>query len=206
MCNQQTIFCALKGGYNAFASGHVQSISMRKNSTHCFYKGIFLTTMKDKSYTVLCSIQLASKEIDYVQCNCPAGVSQSCIHLSALLHACECLFTTLCTVLLAKMAAGESKTSLECTWVKPSKHKVTATCATDLHYVKHEYGNKRKRKSTCSDFDPRPPTKHDVSTAEQGRKILADGLKGSSTCSEVVHDNIPLMIITIYVLFKDVHY
>ena len=88
-------FRAFKGGYNAFASGHVQSISMCKNTTHCFYKGNGLPTVKkDKSYTVLCLIQLSSKNIDYVQCNCPAGLNRSCIHLSALLHAFEYLFTT----------------------------------------------------------------------------------------------------------------
>ena len=84
------------------------------------------------------------------------------------------------------MAAGESKTSIECTWVKPRKRKVAATCATDLHYVKHEYGTKCKRKSTCNDFDPRPPSKHDISTAKEGKKMLIDGLKGSSTCAELV--------------------
>ena len=180
-------FRALKGGYNAFASGHFQSISMCKNATHCFYKGIVLPTMKkDKSYTVLCSIQLSSKKIDGVQCNCPAGLSQSCIHLSALLHAIECLFTMPRTTLLAKMAAGESKTSLECTWVKPRKRKVAATCATELHYVKLEYGTKRKGKSTSSDFDPRPPSKRGVSAVEDGRKILVEGLKASRTCAELV--------------------
>ena len=88
--------------------------------------------------------------------------------------------------MLAKMAAGESKTSLECTWVKPRKRKVAATCATDLQYVKHEYGTKRKRKSTRNDFDPRPPSKCGVSTVEDGKKILVDGLKGSRTCAELV--------------------
>ena len=122
----------------------------------------------------------------YIQCNCPAGLSQSCIHLSALLYAVECLFTTPRTVLLAKMAAGESKTSLECTWVKPRKRKVAATCATDLQYVKHEYGTKRKRKSTCNNFDPRPPSKRGVSTVEDGKKILVDGLNGSRICAELV--------------------
>ena len=43
-------FRALKGGYNAFASGHVQSISMCKNATHCFYKGIVLPTIKATLY------------------------------------------------------------------------------------------------------------------------------------------------------------
>lgn len=135
---------------------------------------------------MLCSIPLSSKKIDYVQCNCPAGLSQSCIHLSALLHAVECLFITPCPALLAKMAARESKASLECTWVKPRKHKVATTCATNLHYVKHEYGTKRKPKSTSSDFDPRPPSKRDISTAEEGQRILKDGLKGSNTSAELV--------------------
>ena len=61
---------------------------------------------KDKTYTVLCSIQLSSMKTDCVQCKCPAGLSQSGIHLSALLYALECLFTTQHTAVMAKMAAG----------------------------------------------------------------------------------------------------
>ena len=35
-------------------------------------------------------------------------------------------------------------------------------------------------------FDPQPPGKRGVSTVEDGRKILVDGLKGSRTCAELV--------------------
>ena len=141
---------------------------------------------KDKVYTVLCSIHFTHNKVDCVQCNCPAGTSQSCVHLSALLHALECLFTTPRTAIMAGMAVGESRTSLDCMWLKPRRRKVAATCATDISYIKHEYGTKRKQRSTKSDFDPRPPYKRDLTTANKGKQILSDGLKGSGTCAELV--------------------
>jgi len=139
-------FRALKAGYNMFASGHVQSIYMATDASHCFYKAVVLPSMKkDKTYTVLCAITLTSTEVDCVRCTCPAGESQSCVHLSALLHALECLFEAPHKAILVGTAVGESKTSFECMWAKPRKRKVPATCASDLRYVKHEYGRKRKR-------------------------------------------------------------
>ena len=39
-------FRALKVGYNLFASGYVQSVSMCRSTSHCFYKGTVLPTMK----------------------------------------------------------------------------------------------------------------------------------------------------------------
>ena len=88
-------FRALKTGYNLFASGHVQSIHMCTNMSYCFYKAAVLPSMKkEKPYNVLCAIHLASKEVHCAHCSCPAGESQSCVHLSAMLHALECLFET----------------------------------------------------------------------------------------------------------------
>ena len=55
---------SLKMGYNLFASGHVQSIYMAKNTSCCFYKAVVLPTMKkDKCYTVLCAISFSTKKI-----------------------------------------------------------------------------------------------------------------------------------------------
>ena len=180
-------FRTLKAGYNMFASGHVQSIHMYTVASHCFYKAVVLPSMKkDKTYTVLCAITLNSTKLDIVHCNCPAGESQSCVHLSALLHALERLFEAPRKAILVGTAVGESKTSLECMWVKPRKRKVPATCADTLHYVKHEYGRKRKRHSTDFDFDPRQPTKRNAATVEAGRQIFLAGLKDSGTCAELL--------------------
>ena len=113
-------FRALKTGYNLFASGHVQSIHMCTNMSYCFYKAAVLPSMKkEKPYNVLCAIHLASKEVHCAHCSCPAGESQSCVHLSAMLHALECLFETPYKAILVGTAVGESKTSFECTWLKP---------------------------------------------------------------------------------------
>ena len=88
---------------------------MCNKATHYFYKGMVLPTMKkDKLYTVLCSIGLSCRKVDCVQCNCPVGSSQSCVHLSAVFHALECLFITPHTTMMAGVAVGESRTSLEC--------------------------------------------------------------------------------------------
>ena len=153
-------FRALKAGYNMFASGHVQSVHMLMNASHCFYKAVVLPSMKkDKAYTVKCAIKRTQIKIECVHCDCPAGESQSCVHLSALLHALECLFED-SNKQKAATAAGESRTSMECKWVKGRKRKVPATAADELHYVKHEYGKKSKRCATKSDFDPRPPNKN----------------------------------------------
>ena len=115
-------FHALNAGYNMFASGHVQSIHMTTDASHCFYKGVVLPSMKkDKIYTVLCAVTLTSTEVDCVHCSCPTGESQSCVYLSALLHALDCLFEAPRKTILVGTAVGESKTSLECMWAKPRK-------------------------------------------------------------------------------------
>ena len=182
-------FRALKSGYTLFASGHVQSIHMYTDALYCFYKAVVLPSMKkDKTYTVLCAIGMASRLIKRVQCSCPAGDSQSCVHLSAMLHALECLFETPRKSALVGIAVGESKTSFECTWVKPRKRKIPPTCAESLKYVKHEYGKKTKRKCSDAHFDPRPPNVRNVAIVEEGRQILIAGLKGSGTCAELLLD------------------
>ena len=107
------------------------------------------------------------------------------MHLSALLHALECLFEDPYKDLVGT-AVGESRTSLECKWVKPRKCKVPAPCADDLDYIKHENGKKRRRNATKSDFDPRPPARRDSSTTEAGKEILCNGLKRSGTCAELM--------------------
>ena len=103
-----------------------------------------------------------------------------------MLHALECLFETPHKAILVGTALGESKTSFECTWLKPRKRKIEATCADVLHYIKHEYGKTPKRKSTDTDFHPRPPSKRSAATVEEGRQILALGLKGTGTCAELL--------------------
>ena len=179
-------FRALKTGYN-FASGHVQSIHMCADSSYCFCKAVVLPSMKkNTTYTVLCAVKLDSKRMECVKCTCPAGESQSCVHLSAMLHALECLFEAPRKAILVGTAVRESKTSFECTWVKPRKRKVPATCADSLHYFKHEYGKTCKRKLAETDFDPRPPSKRGAATVEAGRQILLAGLKGFGTCAELL--------------------
>ena len=139
----------------------------------------------DKLYTVICAIELASNQIINVKCSCPAGVSQSCVHVSAMLHAIECIFAYPNNN-QAALAAGESKTSYECSWMKPRSHKMEATCCTDLHYCKHEYGRASKKRKNNSDFDPRPPMMRSEGNVEAGRKSLVEGLKGLKTCAELL--------------------
>ena len=61
------------------------------------------------------------------------------VHLSALLHALECLHESPNTIFLAGSTVGEPKTSMQCMWLKPRKRKVQATSAHDLNNVKREY-------------------------------------------------------------------
>ena len=76
-------------------------------------------------------------------------------HLSALLYAFECLFTMPCSVLLANLAAGESKTSLEYSYLGKTKRiQGRSNLCHKSPLIKHEYGTKHKQKSTSSDFDP----------------------------------------------------
>lgn len=179
-------FCD-EAGYNMFVSGHVQSIYMSTDASHCLYKAVVLPNMKkDKTYTVLCAITLTSTEVNCVHCTCPAGESQSCVHLSVLLHALECLFEAPHKALLVGTAVGEFKTSFECMWAKPRKRKVPATCVSDLYHDKHGYGRKCKGEIVKPDFDPRPPNKRNAETTEAARQILIAGLKDSATCAELL--------------------
>lgn len=182
-------FRALKSGYNLFSSGHVRSIQILVDASFCYYKGAVLPSMKkDTVYTVFCAIKLSSKSIHCVKCSCPAAESQSCIHLSAILHALESLFASAQSgvATLAGIAVGESKTSFECSWLKPRKRKVPATRADNIQYIKHEYGKERKRKRTKIDFDPRPPNKRTDTTIEAAKSILISGLKGTGACAELM--------------------
>ena len=126
-------FRALKSGYNMFASGHVQSVKMATTESHILYKATNLPSMKkDKPYSTHCSIDFVKKKMASAFCSCPAGISESCVHISALLHALECLFESSKNSLLASSAIGESKTSQECAWLKPRQRKVSATLAVNL--------------------------------------------------------------------------
>jgi len=74
-------FHALKTGYTLFASGHVQSVQMAKSSQHVFFTRVCsLPSMKkDKTYTV--GIHTTKRKIVRAICTCPAGISESCVHL-----------------------------------------------------------------------------------------------------------------------------
>ena len=136
-------FRALRAGYNMFASGHVQSVKLATSWNYIFYKSsIFPSMKKNKPYTTTCTINGIARKIVRAQCTCPAGASESCVHVSALLHALECLFESQRNTRLAAFAAGESRTSQECIWLKPRARKVTPTCATDLMYAKQAFGKK----------------------------------------------------------------
>ena len=116
----------------------------------------------------MCAIDMTSRGIVHAVCTCPVGTNESCVHFSALLHALECLYESPKNALLAGSAVGEPKTSMQCTWLKPHKRKVPTTSA---HYVKHEYGKKRKRKSWTAVFDPRPPQARALATADSARQV-----------------------------------
>ena len=73
-----------------------------------YYKSTVLPSMKkDKTYTVMCAIDMTSRGIVHAVCTCPAGTSESCVHVSALLHALECLYESPKNALLAGSAVGE---------------------------------------------------------------------------------------------------
>ena len=69
-------FYALKAGYKMFTSGHVQSVHMFTDASHCLYKAVVLPSMKkDKAYTMKCAIKQTPVKIECVHCDCPAGES-----------------------------------------------------------------------------------------------------------------------------------
>lgn len=183
-------FRALKTGYNLFGSGHVQSVEMAVTPDHIHYKSSILPSMKkDKAYSTSLSISIKTKKLDRASCSCPAGSSESCVHVSALLHALECLFESSKNAMLVASAVGESRTSQRCAWLKPRARKVHATSATNLTYIKHEYGKKKRKTPPPSDFDPRPPSKRSSTTVDEARQKLRNGIKGSGICAELLLDN-----------------
>ena len=44
----------------------------------------------------------------------------------------------------------------------------------------------QQKKFTDADFDPKPPSERSATTVEEGRQILAYGLKGTETCAELL--------------------
>ena len=183
-------FRALKSGYTMFASGHVQSVQMAISDHYTFYKSkIYPSMKKDKPYDCDCCIDGAKRKIISAHCSCPAGISKSCVHVSALLHSLECLFENPRNSLLVASAVGESKTSQACEWLKPRKRKVDATRAADLLYVKHEYGKKKRKKPPPADFDPRPPTKRNAQSVEQAKCLLCASIKDSKVCADLLLNN-----------------
>lgn len=183
-------FRALKSGYNLFASGHVQSVKVAAVDGQVHYKSSILPSMKkDKAYSTSCSIDVKGKKIAHAHCSCPAGISESCVHVSALLHALECLFESPKNTQLVESAVGVSKTSQQCTWLKPRARKVSATRAMDITYVKHEYGKKKRKTPPPADFDPRPPSKRGSAILREARQKFCKSIKGSGICAELLLDS-----------------
>ena len=183
-------FRALKTGYNLFASGHVQSVQMATVGNYIFYKSKILPSMKkDKYYNSDCCIDVSKKKIVAAHCSCPVGVCESCVHVSALLHSLECLFESSKNSRLVASAVGESRTSQECSWLKPRLKKVAATCATDIVYIKHEYGRKKQKNPPPANFDPRPPSKRNQASVAESRRRLCESIKGSGICADLILNN-----------------
>ena len=112
---------------------------------------------------------------------------ESCVHVSALLHSLECLFESSKNSRLVASAVGESRILQECSWLKPRLKNVAATCATDIVYVKHEYGRKKQKNLPPANFDPRPPSKRNHASVAESRRILCE--KGSGICADLILNN-----------------
>ncbi|KAL1506816.1 hypothetical protein ABEB36_006107 [Hypothenemus hampei] len=75
----------LERGENAYTSGHVKSMQLRKEVQPASLKGTVLASMKKTIYTVEVSIDLKEQAILSATCTCPRGQAL-CHHIAALLY------------------------------------------------------------------------------------------------------------------------
>ncbi|KAL5505774.1 hypothetical protein EMCRGX_G007270 [Ephydatia muelleri] len=148
---EEGAFRALERGYAHWASGRLQELQVNTNQFFCHVKCTTSPSMKGGIYKVY---MLLGKEGDVAticsgKCDCAAGMSASCTHVSALLHALAALSST--SFQFQPNLPSTSSTETEATETEPTPIASTS-------FEQHEYRKPVKRKiKLLEDFDPQPP-------------------------------------------------
>lgn len=118
--------------------------------------------------------------------------SESCTHISALLHALSALNTTSALRPSLQLTHDEEEEAVPCTsqpcrWKPPRKRKESILRLSDATFEKHDYAKAVKRKiCKVEDFDPRPECFR--GTVSSRLPELLQKIKGEQLCISLLFD------------------
>ncbi|XP_062514511.1 uncharacterized protein LOC134190103 [Corticium candelabrum] len=177
---QAAAFRSLTEGHTVWKSGHV--IEMVLNTTQFAYTWMkikVLATMKQEIRRVCIAFEKCSHNIKFAHCTCPAGLSHSCIHVSAALWSMESFGSKL------------APTSKPCAWIQPRSKETPTGPITSISLKKHKIFRQEKLSSMTTtkakDFDPRPP-------ALRGKGEIMMKCFASDLINSYKSDNMPLLV------------
>ncbi|KAL5493382.1 hypothetical protein EMCRGX_G014558 [Ephydatia muelleri] len=165
-------FRALTRGYAHWASGRLEKLSVNTNNPkYCHIRAAMKPSMKTgvyHAYLLLESDAEGLASILAATCECVAGKSLSCTHVSAILHALTAIKPTSFNPKSGiSLSGGEEQlpeeqplpvTSYLCKWNVPRSRKESTIPMSEAVFEKHEYSKQTKRKiKLVEDYDPRPP-------------------------------------------------
>ncbi|KAL5517990.1 hypothetical protein EMCRGX_G003649 [Ephydatia muelleri] len=123
-------------------------------------------------------------------CECAAGESASCTHVSGLLHALVAMCPSKIEFTSGTTTSEDPRpvTSYPCQWKQPHKRKDSSAKVSELAFHKHVFGQQKKHTlRTLSDFDPRPPEQK--GTAPHLLKDFLTKVKGKGLGVSLLFDN-----------------
>lgn len=189
-------FRALSRGFTHWASGRMELMEVNlKNPDFCHVRCTMKPSMKPGVYKVYVLLQ---KEHEYAAkkatCECAAGNSASCTHISAILHA----LVALCPSLTpfqdgsSSHVVGDTEESLPvtsflCQWKQPRKRKDSTLKTSEAKFEKHVYSRVNSRSfQEIEDFDPRPQEHR--GTASVRLSTLLNKLQGKDLAISLLLD------------------
>ena len=137
--------------YPLFMAGHIQSIQVAYINTSYNITCSCLPEMKKDTLYKISLIINENGDITQATCGCPAGLGPcgTCKHIGALCYALD-EYTK-----IKQTRSPDSCTSHLQKWNQPRKRRLDAQSVSNIKFVKHEYG-KKKRDTTSMVYDPRP--------------------------------------------------
>lgn len=154
------------GGYKLFKEGHIQKIYGCLCGQSVQIKATCLPEMKkDRTYSLLLTIDKVTVDITTAQCTCPAGKGPvgSCKHIAALCFALED-FVKLREIILEQ--GKDACTSLLQKWNQPRKKRLDSKKVEDIEFSSSCYGKTKSKRTFYKACDPRPVNMQKTSKSE----------------------------------------
>ena len=140
-------FRALTRGHNLWKSKHVSQVAVHLQDTALIWvKSVVYASYKKEKRTTHIAFGGMRQAVEHAHCNCPAGLSASCTHVSATLWA-----------LYSLWVSESPSTSTSCSWIQPRRLNVEQFEVRSQTMTKHEIGKSKRVHQYVTAYDPRPP-------------------------------------------------